>query len=193
MSDNKLKIIDDLNSQRLLLKMSQQDLADAAFMSKSTVSRALDPETGNPKIRDVVAMARAMDADLTIMTPETKMALENSDVTFYREAIIKAEGQIEDLSHQLEYRQKVIEDFKRRIDAYEKKEKAYEEQLESERRWGKRLVRLFVGVVVAFLIAIILFIAIDLANGDAGWFQNVADFFGDFAASPTLESLGLTP
>lgn len=193
MSDNKLKIIDDLNSQRLLLKMSQQDLADAAFMSKSTVSRALDPETGNPKIRDVVAMARAMDADLTIMTPETKMALENSDVTFYREAIIKAEGQIEDLSHQLEYRQKVIEDFKRRIDAYEKKEKAYEEQLESERRWGKRLVRLFVGVVVAFLIAIVLFIAIDLANGDAGWFQNVADFFGDFAASPTLESLDLTP
>lgn len=192
MSDNKLKIIDDLNSQRLLLKMSQQDLADAAFMSKSTVSRALDPETGNPKIRDVVAMARAMDADLTIMTPETKMALENSDVTFYREAIIKAEGQIEDLSHQLEYRQKVIEDFKRRIDAYEKKEKAYEEQLESERRWGKRLVRLFVGVVVAFLIAIVLFIAIDLANGDAGWFQNVADFFGDFAASPTLESLDLT-
>lgn len=193
MSDNKLKIIDDLNSRRLLLKMSQQDLADAAFMSKSTVSRALDPETGNPKIRDVVAMARAMDADLTIMTPETKMALENSDVTFYREAIIKAEGQIEDLSHQLEYRQKVIEDFKRRIDAYEKKEKAYEEQLESERRWGKRLVRLFVGVVVAFLIAIVLFIAIDLANGDAGWFQNVADFFGDFAASPTLESLDLTP
>lgn len=193
MSDNKLKIIDDLNSRRLLLKMSQQDLADAAFMSKSTVSRALDPETGNPKIRDVVAMARAMDADLTIMTPETKMALENSDVTFYREAIIKAEGQIEDLSHQLEYRQKVIEDFKRRIDAYEKKEKAYEEQLESERRWGKRLVRLFVGVVVAFLIAIVLFIAIDLANGDAGWFQNVADFFGDFAASPTLESLELTP
>lgn len=193
MSDNKLKIIDDLNSQRLLLKMSQQDLADAAFMSKSTVSRALDPETGNPKIRDVVAMARAMDADLTIMTPETKMALENSDVTFYREAIIKAEGQIEDLSHQLEYRQKVIEDFKRRIDAYEKKEKAYEEQLESERRWGKRLVRLFVGVVVAFLIAIVLFIAIDLANGDAGWFQNVADFFSDFAASPTLESLDLTP
>lgn len=192
MSDNKLKIIDDLNSRRLLLKMSQQDLADAAFMSKSTVSRALDPETGNPKIRDVVAMARAMDADLTIMTPETKMALENSDVTFYREAIIKAEGQIEDLSHQLEYRQKVIEDFKRRIDAYEKKEKAYEEQLESERRWGKRLVRLFVGVVVAFLIAIVLFIAIDLANGDAGWFQNVADFFGDFAASPTLESLDLT-
>lgn len=193
MSDNKLKIIDDLNSQRLLLKMSQQDLADAAFMSKSTVSRALDPETGNPKIRDVVAMARAMDADLTIMTPETKMALENSDVTFYREAIIKAEGQIEDLSHQLEYRQKVIEDFKRRIDAYEKKEKDYEEQLESERRWGKRLVRLFVGVVVAFLIAIVLFIAIDLANGDAGWFQNVADFFGDFAASPALESLELTP
>lgn len=193
MSDNKLKIIDDLNSQRLLLKMSQQDLADAAFMSKSTVSRALDPETGNPKIRDVVAMARAMDADLTIMTPETKMALENSDVTFYREAIIKAEGQIEDLSHQLEYRQKVIEDFKRRIDAYEKKEKAYEEQLESERRWGKRLVRLFVGVVVAFLIAIVLFIAIDLANGDAGWFQNVANFFSDFAASPTLESLDLTP
>ena len=193
MSDNKLKIIDDLNSQRLLLKMSQQDLADAAFMSKSTVSRALDPETGNPKIRDVVAMARAMDADLTIMTPETKMALENSDVTFYREAIIKAEGQIEDLSHQLEYRQKVIEDFKRRIDSYEKKEKAYEEQLESERRWGKRLVRLFVGVVVAFLIAIVLFIAIDLANGDAGWFQNVANFFSDFAASPTLESLDLTP
>lgn len=193
MSDNKLKIIDDLNSQRLLLKMSQQDLADAAFMSKSTVSRALDPETGNPKIRDVVAMARAMDADLTIMTPETKMALENSDVTFYREAIIKAEGQIENLSHQLEYRQKVIEDFKRRIDAYEKKEKAYEEQLESERRWGKRLVRLFVGVVVAFLIAIILFIAIDLANGDAGWFQNVANFFSDSSASPTLESLDLTP
>ena len=193
MSDNKLKIIDDLNSRRLLLKMSQQDLADATFMSKSTVSRALDPETGNPKIRDVVAMARAMDADLTIMTPETKMALENSDVTFYREAIIKAEGQIEDLSHQLEYRQKVIEDFKRRIDSYEKKEKAYEEQLESERRWGKRLVRLFVGVVVAFLIAIVLFIAIDLANGDAGWFQNVANFFSDFAASPTLESLDLTP
>lgn len=193
MSDNKLKIIDDLNSRRLLLKMSQQDLADAAFMSKSTVSRALDPETGNPKIRDVVAMARAMDADLTIMTPETKMALENSDVTFYREAIIKAEGQVEDLSHQLEYRQKVIEDFKRRIDAYEKKEKAYEEQLESERRWGKRLVRLFVGVVVAFLIAIILFIAIDLANGDAGWFQNVANFFSDSSASPTPESLDLTP
>lgn len=173
--------------------MSQQDLADAAFMSKSTVSRALDPETGNPKIRDVVAMAKAMDADLTIMTPETKMALENSDVTFYREAIIKAEGQIEDLSHQLEYRQKIIEDFKRRIDAYEKKEKAYEEQLESERKWGKRLVRLFVGVVVAFLIAIILFIAIDLANGDAGWFQDVASFFSDSAASPTLESLDLTP
>lgn len=179
MSDNKLKIIDDLNSRRLLLKMSQQDLADATFMSKSTVSRALDPETGNHKIRDVVAMAKAMDADLTIMTPETKMALENSDVTFYREAIIKAEGQIEDLSHQLEYRQKVIEDFKHRIDVYEKKEKDYGEQLESERKWGKRLVRLFVGVVVAFLVAIILFIAIDIANRNVGWFQDFSRFFGD--------------
>ena len=121
------------------------------------------------------------------------MALENSDVTFYREAIIKAEGQIEDLSHQLEYRQKVIEDFKRRIDVYEKKEKDYGEQLESERKWGKRLVRLFVGVVVAFLVAIILFIAIDIANRNVGWFQDFSRFFSDSTASPTLESLDLTP
>ena len=177
--DTKLKIIDDLNSRRALLSMSQQDLADAAFMSKSTVSRALDPEKGNPKIRDVVAMANAMNAELTIMTPETKLALENSDVTFYREAIIKAEGQIEDLKHQVDFRQKAIDELIAR-------EAVLEEKLESEQRWSRRLIRLFAGVVSAFLVAIIFLVIIDLANHDVGWFQHLASHFSGTVPSTTL-------
>lgn len=182
MSDTKLQIIDDLNSRRLLLNMSQQDLADAAFMSKSTVSRALDPEKGNPKIRDVVSMAKAMNAEITIMTPETKKALENSDVTFYREAIIKAEGQIEDLSHQLEYRKVVIEELKRRASSSE-------EKLENEKAWNRRLVHLFAGVVIAFLIVAIFFVAIDLANHDVGWFRYLASHFSGTTPNTTLSVL----
>ena len=183
MSDTKLQIIDDLNSRRLLLNMSQQDLADAAFMSKSTVSRALDPEKGNPKIRDVVSMAQAMNAEITIMTPETKKALENSDVTFYREAIIKAEGQIEDLIHQLEYRKTVIEDFKRRV-------ASYEEKLDSEKAWNRRLIRLFTGVVIAFLLVVIFFITIDLATHDVGGFRNLASHFTGAAPATTVSFFG---
>ena len=137
--------------------MSQQDLADAAFMSKSTVSRALDPKKGNPKIRDVVAMAKAMGADLTIMTPETKLALENSDVTFYREAIIKAEGQIENLNQQNDNRQQVIDHLKAKV-------ASAEEKLENEQKWNRRLVRLFSGVILSFLVVIAFLVVIDLED-----------------------------
>lgn len=177
--DSKLKIIDDLNSRRALLNMSQQDLADAAFMSKSTVSRALDPEKGNPKIRDVVAMAKAMGADLTIMTPETKLALENSDVTFYREAIIKAEGQIENLTQQNDNRQQVIDHLKAKV-------ASAEEKLENEQKWNRRLVRLFSGVILSFLVVIAFLVVIDLANHDVGWFQHLASHFTGAAPSTTL-------
>lgn len=137
-----LSIIDGINAKKVAMAITNQQIADASGIPKSTVDRVLGKRTDNPTITVILSIAQAVGYELgtpsSAQTPN--LADENPHV---RHIIAMYEKQISDM---------------RRDHNLERTEK---------NRWIKML-----AFIVAVLVTGIMFILIyDVTHHAMGWFQ----------------------
>lgn len=66
-------------------------------LSRSAVRGVLCGENANPNLLTVLDIAKCLDAEIVIQTAESKAAIDQSDITAYREMISARDHTIDDL------------------------------------------------------------------------------------------------
>lgn len=76
---------------------SIQDVIDGTGLSKSAVRGVLVGENDNPNFLTLFDIASYLGAELTVSTPESKAAIDQSDISAYREMISARDHQVDEL------------------------------------------------------------------------------------------------
>lgn len=109
-------MIDALEELRVVFRqshLSMQAVATATGLSRSTVYSVLSDNEA--VIRDsqnfytIVSIAEALGAEIHVDTPQSRAAIDQSDVTYYREMLSKLYAQIEDQQRLISEQQHTIE------------------------------------------------------------------------------------
>lgn len=74
-----------------------QDVIDGTGLSRSAVRGVLSGENENPNLMTVLDIAEYLQVEITLGTPESKAAIDQSDITAYREMIAARDRQIDEL------------------------------------------------------------------------------------------------
>lgn len=109
-------MIDALQELRVVFKQSHktmQNIITETGLSKQTVYSVLsDKETvvrDNQNLYTVITIAEALGAEVHVSTPESRAAIDQSDVTYYREMMAKLYAQIEKQQATIAAQQESIE------------------------------------------------------------------------------------
>lgn len=96
-------MIDAIEELRVIFKQSHksmQQISAESGLSKSTVYSVLSENDkvvkDNQNFYTVLALAEALGAEIHISTPESRAAIDQSDVSYYREMLSKLYTQIEE-------------------------------------------------------------------------------------------------
>jgi len=100
-------ILQDLNARRVMLGKSWNDLSEICQKEPSTVKKQLDPSS-NPTLATLVQIARALNAEIRMVTPESIEASVNSDVQSYRDRLNELQDEIETMRALVEHQESVI-------------------------------------------------------------------------------------
>lgn len=88
-------VLTDLMADASAQHMSAQAIADHALLDRKTVSSILSGENANPKLETVQAIARALGGDIVYQTTDSRSAVRNSDVSYYRTMISNMQHEID--------------------------------------------------------------------------------------------------
>lgn len=135
-------IIDGINAKKTAMNMTNQQIADASGVPKSTVDRVLRKDTENPTMKVILEIASAVGYDFnTRSIPES------------------ADGSLDG-----PYIRHIISMYETRIAAQERQ---YNLTTAEKNRWIKMLASI-VGILVAGILFILIF---DITHPEVGWFQ----------------------
>lgn len=174
--------------------LTEQQIADAAGVSRTTVTKYFNSDQKDPNFKTVVKIWRGMGYDTSVFFSEVFGVRSTDNVSDVADRIAAEAG----ISAKCEYLERdnkrlleIIQD-RQRENAYHKDEiirliddhdtdlsqlRVYYEQLLAEKERSNR--RLFValwvavGAMVAILTGLTALIVHDLGNPDAGWFRAV--------------------
>lgn len=135
-------IIDGINARKTAIGMTNQQIADASNVPKSTVDRVLRKATPNPTMQVIMDIAGAVGYDFG-----AQIAAPAPDDT-----------------HDSLYIRHIISMYEAQLAAQERQ---YNLVTAEKNRWIK-LLAIIIGVLGAGVIAILL---IDILNPTVGWFQ----------------------
>ena len=114
-----MQLLHDIKAVMLYKKVSTQKLAELIHKDPTTIARQLDPEKGNPQLVSIVQIVDALGARLVVETEESVKAIQESNVTAYRDRITEMGAEIARLREKLEdrdariaRRDKIIEEQK---------------------------------------------------------------------------------
>ena len=110
-----MQLLTDLKAVMLVRKMSMQKLADKIHKDVTTVAKQLDPNKGNPTLASIIQIADALDARLVVETEESMRAVEESDVSAYRDKIVEQGAEIARLHEELGRLREAVADRDARI------------------------------------------------------------------------------
>ena len=147
-------IIDGIIQKKNEIGMTNQQLADASGVPKSTVDKIVRRETSNPTMQTILDLAAAVGYSFSnhpeMVTPVPESAIKDPMVL-----------------HMINY-------YERQSIAYEERLKRlsanYNMLLAEKNRWIQTLA-IIIGLIVAGIVTILL---IDLATPDVGWFPHDA-------------------
>jgi len=118
-------IIRDFNSRLAFLGWTKQELADKVHKELSTVSKQLDPKTSNLQLSTLELYAEILGGTLAFLTPESIKAMQDADVSSYRDRLVKLDTEIEYLRGRVRFLEGLVQEKK---DDIVKKEKQLEEK-----------------------------------------------------------------
>ena len=109
-------MIDAIEELRVIYKQSRksmQQVVNDTGLSKSTVYSVLSDNAAvvkdNQNFYTILAIAEALGAEIHISTPESRAAIDQSDVSYYREMLSKLYAQIEEQQKTIAAQQASIE------------------------------------------------------------------------------------
>jgi len=108
-------IIRDLNSRLAFLGWTKQELADKVHKEVSTVSKQMDPKNSNLQLSTLEMYAEILGGELAFLTPESIKAMQDADVTNYRDRLIKMDTELEYLQGRVRFLEKLVEEKKEEI------------------------------------------------------------------------------
>ena len=108
-------IIRDFNSRLAFLGLSKQALADKVHKEISTVSKQLDPNNSNLQLSTLEMYAEALGGSIAFLTPESIKAMQDSDVSDYRDRLIKMDTELEYLQGRVRFLEKLVQEKKEEI------------------------------------------------------------------------------
>lgn len=123
---------------------SQQTIADNTGYSKPTVNNILNGKSEAVHLQTVIDIAAELGAEVALITDQSRKAITQQDISFYREEIAARESDIIDLkdnlrlrNEQIEAQRRNYEDLKRSLDTelervrteYDDDVKFYREQI----------------------------------------------------------------
>ena len=135
-------IIDGINARKTALGMTNQQIADASQVPKSTVDRVLRKDTENPTMKVILDIADAVGYDFSTRNAE-QLAPKDTDSQYIRHIISMYESRL--AAHERQYNLVTAE----------------------KNRWIK-ILALIIGLLGAGIITILL---IDILNPTVGWFR----------------------
>lgn len=91
------QLIRDFKSRMSVLGWKDTDLADKIHKDPSTIKKQLDPKTSNPQLSNLEMMAEALGGSIAFITPETEKALNDADVTAWRNRVSELTSEVERL------------------------------------------------------------------------------------------------
>lgn len=109
-------MIDALEELRVVFRqshLSMQNVIANTGLSKQTVYSVLSDKENlvkdNQNLYTVISIAEALGAEVHVSTPESRAAIDQSDVTYYREMLAKLYAQIEEQNKVIAAQQHTIE------------------------------------------------------------------------------------
>ncbi len=97
------QIIKDFNARLAYLGCTKQELADKICKEISTVTKQLDPKVSNPQLSTLVQYAEALGGELHFVTPESLKAMQDADVSSFRERLNEMGTEITYLKQRVAY------------------------------------------------------------------------------------------
>lgn len=91
------QLIRDFKSRMSVLGWKDTDLADKIHKDPSTIKKQLDPKTSNPQLSNLEMMAEALGGSIAFITPETEKALNDADVTAWRNRVSELTSEVDRL------------------------------------------------------------------------------------------------
>lgn len=146
-------IIDGINARKANLKMTNQQVADASGVPKTTVDRILRKETENPSMQSVLSIAAAVGYEISS----------------------KATQEIPDNVQDNPYIRHIISMYEAQMVAMERN---YNLVTAEKNRWIK-ILAIIVGILGIGVVTILL---IDILNPTVGWFQREVAYRADDTA-----------
>lgn len=138
-------IIDGINARKNVLQLTNQQIADASGVPKSTVDRILRKDTENPTMKVILDIADAVGYDFST-----------------RRAAVETDG-----SQDSQYIRHIISMYESQLAAQERQ---YNLVTAEKNRWIK-ILALIVGVLITGILIILIY---DITHPDIGWFQREA-------------------
>lgn len=135
-------ILQDLNARRVMLGKSWNDLAEICQKEPSTVKKQLDPSS-NPTLATLIQIARALNAEIRMVTPESIEASVNADVQSYRDRLNELQAEIDLLTAQRDTLKAQHEDLTAR---FKRQEDLIEEQHGELRSKDKTLRTMYASI-----------------------------------------------
>lgn len=109
-------MIEVLTQLRVLFVQSgktQQDVANATGLAKSTISSVLNGKKDDVHLQTVIDIAAELDAEVALITEQSKKAIDMQDVTYYRD-------QLSDRDSRIEKQEKLIDSLRADMDRLRK-------------------------------------------------------------------------
>ena len=161
------EIIDSIVDRKAKLSITNQQLADASGVPKTTIDRILRKDTANPSMQTVLDMAQVVGLRLTDDN-ETRLSDQLSSQQVV--SLLERESRLKTVQANL-----VIAEKNRSI---------------SDRdRWIKSLV---IGLIIAVSLLVLTWVCIaliwhyDFTHTDRGWIQNQSGYISQAFANPHL-------
>lgn len=135
-------IIDGINARKAAMNMTNQQIADASNIPKSTVDRILRKDTENPTMKVILDIANAVGYDFS--TPST---MQKTGV-----------------AHDDPYVQHIIALYETRV---AEQSRHYNLVTAEKNRW----IKLLTATVFLLVFGILFILIYDITHPDVGWFQ----------------------
>ena len=168
-----IEVLKQLRVLQIESGKTQQNIADETGLAKSTINRILAGKTEEVKLQTVIDIAACLNAEVALASTNSKNAIDQQDITYYRDAMDKRDERIAKLENAVAKRDSQIEEKDQAInrkDAYIKaKDKEISRITQRLDRNGRTILILSLAVSVLALLCI--YLIFDGFNGHWGIFR----------------------
>lgn len=150
-----------------------QWLHEETGISKSTISRLMTGQTENPTLQNIIDIADALNCEIIIASVESKKAIDQQDIKYYRDAISDRDERIRKLEISVTKREEQIDEKSAAInrkDAYIKEKDKEIQRLTRKAEKNGRII-LVLSLVACVLALLCVYFIADALNGHWGIFR----------------------